>query len=66
MSNQPVHLNTTLVKTGGCRKHLYFGHPSEPPTLKELDYLNPGKNQTTIRQHLQQLVGAGILEEAFF
>ncbi|WP_371163114.1 helix-turn-helix domain-containing protein [Halorubrum miltondacostae] len=54
------------MKTGGCRKHLYFGHPSEPPTLKELDYLNPGKNQTTIRQHLQQLVGAGILEEAFF
>jgi len=40
-----------------------IGHPSELPTLKELDYVNPGKSQTTIRQHLQQLVDAGIVEE---
>ena len=40
-----------------------LGHPSELPTLKELDYVNPSKSQTTIRQHLQQLVDAGIVEE---
>ncbi|WP_042661839.1 helix-turn-helix domain-containing protein [Haloferax sp. ATB1] len=40
-----------------------LGHPAELPTLKELDYVNPSKSQTTIRQHLQQLVDAGIVEE---
>ena len=40
-----------------------LGHPSELATLKELDYVNPSKSQTTIRQHLQQLVDAGIVEE---
>lgn len=40
-----------------------LGHPSELPTLKELDYVNPSKSQTTIRQHLQQLVDAGIVKE---
>jgi len=33
------------------------------PTLKELDYVNPSKSRTTIRQHLQQLIEAGIVEE---
>lgn len=41
-----------------------LGHPSGSPTLKELNYVNPSKSQTTIRQHLQQLVDAGIVEEA--
>lgn len=40
-----------------------LGHPSGLPTLKELDYLNPSRSQTTIRQHLQRLVEAGIVEE---
>ena len=40
-----------------------LGHPEQLPTLKELDYVNPSKSQTTIRQHLQQLVDAGIVEE---
>jgi len=39
-----------------------LGHPSGLPTLKELDYVNPSKSQTTIRQHLQQLIEAGIVE----
>ncbi|GAA0511908.1 hypothetical protein SAMN04488066_10493 [Halorubrum aquaticum] len=42
-----------------------LGHPSGLPTLKELDYVNPSKSRTTIRQHLQQLVDAGIAEEVF-
>lgn len=40
-----------------------LGHPAQLPTLKELDYVNPGKSQTTIRQHLQKLVTEGIVEE---
>ena len=40
-----------------------LGHPSELATLKELDYVNPSKSRTTIRQHLQQLVSASIVEE---
>ena len=40
-----------------------LGHPSGLATLKELDYVNPSKSRTTIRQHLQQLVDAGIVEE---
>lgn len=40
-----------------------LGHPAQLPTLKELDYVNPSKSQTTIRQHLQKLVNEGILEE---
>ena len=39
-----------------------LGHPSGLPTLKELDYVNPSRSQTTIRQHLQRLVDAGIVE----
>jgi DNA-binding HxlR family transcriptional regulator len=39
-----------------------FGHPSGLPTLKELDYVNPSRSQTTIRQHLQRLGDAGIVE----
>ena len=41
-----------------------LGHPAQLPTLKELDYVNPSKSQTTIRQHLQELVNENILEKA--
>ena len=40
-----------------------LGHPAQLPTLKELDYVNPSKSQTTIRQHLQELVNENILEK---
>lgn len=40
-----------------------LGHPTQLPTLKELDYVNPSKSQTTIRQHLQRLVAADLVEE---
>ena len=42
-----------------------LGHPTQQPTLKELDYVNPSKSQTTIRQHLQRLVDVGVVEERF-
>jgi DNA-binding HxlR family transcriptional regulator len=40
-----------------------LGHPEQLPTLKELDYVNPSRSQTTIRQHLQELVNAGVVAE---
>jgi len=54
------------VVTQGTRFALLqdlLGHPSALPTLKELSYVNPSKSQSTIRQHLQLLVDADILEE---
>jgi len=56
-------LNVVTQETRFALIQDILGHPSELPTLKELDYVNPSKSQTTIRQHLQQLVEAGIVEE---
>lgn len=39
-----------------------LGHPSQLPTLKELTYVNPSKSQTTLRQHLERLIEADIVE----
>lgn len=54
----------------GRRDHSHSGgsdillfHPSGLTTLRELDYVNPSKSQTAIRQHLRHLVDAGIVEE---
>ncbi|MDT3437475.1 MULTISPECIES: helix-turn-helix domain-containing protein [Halobacteriales] len=56
-------LNVVTQETRFSLLQDILGHPSELPTLKELDYVNPNKSQTTIRQHLQQLVDAGIVME---
>jgi DNA-binding PadR family transcriptional regulator len=56
-------LNVVTQETRFALLQDILGHPSELPTLKELDYVNPSKSQTTIRQHLQQLVDAGVIEE---
>lgn len=56
-------LNVVTQETRFALLQDILGHPSELPTLKELDYVNPSKSQTTIRQHLQQLVDAGIVED---
>jgi len=56
-------LNIVTQETRFALLQDILGHPSELPTLKELDYVNPSKSQTTIRQHLQQLVDAGIVKE---
>ncbi|WP_336022675.1 helix-turn-helix domain-containing protein [Halobellus salinisoli] len=56
-------LNVVTQETRFALLQDILGHPSELPTLKELDYVNPSKSQTTIRQHLQQLVDVGIVEE---
>jgi hypothetical protein len=37
----------------------FLGHPEWLSTLTELDYVNPRRCRTTIRQHLGRLVEAG-------
>jgi Fe2+ or Zn2+ uptake regulation protein len=56
-------LNAVTQETRFSLLQDILGHPEQLPTLRELDYVNPSKSQTTIRQHLQQLVDVGIVEE---
>jgi hypothetical protein len=56
-------LNVVTQETRFALLQDILGHPSGLPTLKELDYVNPSKSRTTIRQHLQQLVDADIVQE---
>ena len=56
-------LNVVTQETRFSLLQDILGHPSGLPTLKELDYVNPSKSQTTIRQHLQRLVDVGIVAE---
>ena len=58
-----VRLNLVTQETRFSLVQDILGHPSGLPTLKELNYANPNRSQTTIRQHLQQLVEAGIVEQ---
>lgn len=55
-------LNVVTQETRFSLVQDILGHPEQQPTLKELDYVNPSKSQTTIRQHLERLVDAGIVE----
>lgn len=57
-------LNVVTQETRFSLLQDVLGHPAGLPTLKELDYVNPSKSRTTIRQHLRKLVDAGVLEEA--
>ncbi|MEM4781614.1 MAG: transcriptional regulator [Halalkalicoccus sp.] len=55
-------LNVVTQETRFSLVQDVIGHPSGLPTLKELDYVNPSKSRTTIRQHLERLVDADVLE----
>ena len=37
-------------------------HPEGMPSLKELVYANPSKSKSTIRNHLEKLINAGVVE----
>ena len=56
-------LNVVTQETRFSLVQDILGHPSGLPTLKELDYVNPSRSQTTIRQHLQRLVETGVGEK---
>jgi hypothetical protein len=56
-------LNVVTQETRFSLLQDVLGHPAGLPTLKELDYVNPSKSRTTIRQHLERLVDVGVVEE---
>ncbi len=56
-------LNVVTQETRFALVQDVLGHPAQLPTLKELDYVSPSKSRTTIRQHLQRLIEAGIVDE---
>jgi DNA-binding transcriptional ArsR family regulator len=39
------------------------GHPKGAPSVAELDYMNPSLGEDAIRNHLQELREAGVIEE---
>jgi hypothetical protein len=70
MGEQPSDLESVRSRLNVVTQETRFsllqdilGHPDGLPTLKELDYVNPSKSRTTIRQHLDALVDVGIVEE---
>ena len=56
-------LNVVTQETRFSLLQDILGHPSGLPTLKELDYVNPSRSRTTIRQHLQRLIEGGVVEK---
>lgn len=62
LNRERERLNIVTQETRFSLIQDILGHPSGLPTLKELNYVNPSKSRTTIRQHLQTLVEADILE----
>ncbi|XGI84212.1 winged helix-turn-helix domain-containing protein [Halorutilales archaeon Cl-col2-1] len=42
---------------------LIIGHPKQSISMGELDYMIPDKSEATIRNHIEKLVDADILEE---
>lgn len=63
LDRERERLNVVTQETRFSLVQDIVGHPAQLPTLKELGYVNPSKNQTTLRQHLQKLIDAGIVEE---
>jgi DNA-binding transcriptional ArsR family regulator len=39
------------------------GHPKGAPSVAELDYMNPSLGEDAVRNHLQELREAGVVEE---
>ncbi|WP_135819670.1 helix-turn-helix domain-containing protein [Halostella litorea] len=55
-------LNVVTQETRFALLQDVLGHPSGLPTLRELDYVNPSKSDSTIRQHLTALMEVGVVE----
>lgn len=56
-------LNTVTQETRYVLVQNILAHPKKAPSLKELDFVNPSKSKSTIRNHLDKLVEIGIVEE---
>lgn len=55
-------LNLVTQKTRFVLIQNIVAHPKEAPSLKELAYANPSKSKSTIRNHLDKLVDAGVVK----
>lgn len=63
VENQRQRLNVVTQETRFVLIQNILSHPQQLPTLKELDYVNPSKSKSTIREHLEVLVEHGVVEE---
>ncbi len=55
-------LNLVTQKTRFVLIQNILAHPEGMPSLKELEYANPSKSKSTIRNHLDKLIDAGVVE----
>lgn len=55
-------LNALTQETRFVLVQNILSHPEQLPTLTELDYVNPTKSRSTIREHLETLVDHDIVE----
>ncbi|RKD85220.1 helix-turn-helix domain-containing protein [Halopiger aswanensis] len=63
VENQRQRLNVLTQQTRFVLIQNILSHPQQLPTLKELDYVNPSKSKSTIREHLKVLIEHDIVEE---
>lgn len=56
-------LNTITQETRFVLIQNILSHPEQLPSLKELNYLNPSKSKSTIREHLERLIETGVVAE---
>lgn len=63
VENQRQRLNVVTQETRFVLIQNILSHPKQLPTLKELNYVNPSKSKSTIREHLEILIDHEIVEE---
>jgi len=63
VENKRQRLNVVTQETRFVLIQNILSHPQQLPTLKELDYVNPSKSKSTIREHLEVLIEHGIVAE---
>lgn len=63
IESQRQRLNTITQEMRFVLIQNILAHPKELPTLDELDYVNPSKSKSTIREHLEQLIEVGVVAE---
>lgn len=74
--SQPGSMGDDTLREGETRSMLHtitqetrftllqniIAHPHQMPSLAELEHINPSKARTTIVEHLEELIGAGVVE----
>jgi len=62
-SNNTDKLRLVTEETRGNLVQDILGHPRASPSFDELNYLNPSKSRSTIREHLETLIHEGIVKK---